>query len=459
MNKDGVNHVDGMVPLPQMFAYGLQHVLAMYAGAVAVPIIIAQAMHLPIEDLIRLITADLFTCGIATLLQTLGFGYIGGRIPLIQGVTFASVGPMIMIGAQHDMPTIYGAIIVAGLFTFLVAPFFSRLIRLFPPVVTGTIITIIGINLLPVAVNWMGGGIGNPEFGSITNIALGVATFVIVVLTYRFGKGFIGNLAILIGLILGTVIAMFVGITNFDEVGKAQWISVVQPFYFGLPVFDVASIISMIIVMLVVMVETTGDSIAVGEIVDKKIGQKELAAVLRADGLSTMIGGVLNSFPYTAFAQNVGLIAVTRVKSRFVVAMSGIILIVLGLFPKLAAIVASIPNAVLGGAGIAMFGMICASGIRSLGKVRFDSNYNLMLVAISIGVSMIPLAAPHFYDQFPSGAQIICKSGITAGSIMAVILNMLFNGFGYKTVNEGNAATRKYRHFTRFKGYPKHFYQ
>lgn len=459
MNKDGVNHVDGMVPLPQMFAYGLQHVLAMYAGAVAVPIIIAQAMHLPIEDLIRLITADLFTCGIATLLQTLGFGYIGGRIPLIQGVTFASVGPMIMIGTQHDMPTIYGAIIVAGLFTFLVAPFFSRLIRLFPPVVTGTIITIIGINLLPVAVNWMGGGIGNPEFGSITNIALGVATFVIVVLTYRFGKGFIGNLAILIGLILGTVIAMFVGITNFDEVGKAQWISVVQPFYFGLPVFDVASIVSMIIVMLVVMVETTGDSIAVGEIVDKKIGQKELAAVLRADGLSTMIGGVLNSFPYTAFAQNVGLIAVTRVKSRFVVAMSGIILIVLGLFPKLAAIVASIPNAVLGGAGIAMFGMICASGIRSLGKVRFDSNYNLMLVAISIGVSMIPLAAPHFYDQFPSGAQIICKSGITAGSIMAVILNMLFNGFGYKTVNEGNAAARKYRHFTRFKGYPKHFYQ
>lgn len=459
MSKDGVNHVDGMVPLPQMFAYGLQHVLAMYAGAVAVPIIIAQAMHLPIEDLIRLITADLFTCGIATLIQTLGFGSIGGRIPLIQGVTFASVGPMIMIGAQHDMATIYGAIIIAGLFTFLMAPFFSRLIRLFPPVVTGTIITIIGINLLPVAVNWMGGGIGNPEFGSITNIALGAATFIIVVLTYRFGKGFIGNLAILIGLILGTVLAMCIGITNFDEVGKSQWLSIVEPFYFGLPKFDVASIISMIIVMLVVMVETTGDSIAVGEIVDKKIGQKELAAVLRADGLSTMIGGVLNSFPYTAFAQNVGLIAVTRVKSRFVVAMSGVILIVLGLFPKLAAIVASIPNAVLGGAGIAMFGMICASGIRSLGKVSFDHNYNLMLVAISIGVSMIPLAAPHFYDQFPQGAQIIFKSGITAGSIMAVILNMLFNGFGYKNVNESSKSGRKYGHFVRYKGLPKRFYQ
>ena len=429
----GVDHVDGMLPMTQLFAYGLQHVLAMYAGAVAVPIIIAQAMNLPIEDLIRLITADLFTCGVATLIQTLGFGPIGGRIPLIQGVTFASVGPMIMIGQQHDITTIYGAIIVAGIFTFLVAPFFSRLIRLFPPVVTGTIITIIGINLMPVAVKWMGGGAGSPHFGDLLNIALGVATFILVILTYRFGKGFLGNLAILVGLILGTALAMICGITDFSEVGRSQWVSIVTPFYFGLPTFDFASIISMIIVMLVVMVETTGDSIAIGEIVDKPIGRKELASIIRADGVSTIIGGILNSFPYTAFAQNVGLIAVTGVKSRFVVAASGVILILLGLFPKLAAIVASIPNAVLGGAGIAMFGMIVASGIRSLGKVSFEGNHNLMLVAISIGVAMIPIAAPNFYANFPAWAQIILKSGITFGSIMAILLNLLLNG-----VNRGD---------------------
>ena len=458
-DQNPINTVDSMLPIPQLFAFGLQHVLAMYAGAVAVPIIVAQAMNLPVEDLIRLITADLFTCGIATLIQTLGFGNIGGRIPMIQGVTFASVGPMTMIGAQHGMTAIYGAIIVAGLFTFIVAPFFSRLIRLFPPVVTGTIITLIGINLMPVAINWMGGGVGNPEFGSYTNIGLGFLTFLIVVFVYKFAKGFLSNLSVLIGLIAGTAIAFVMGVANFDEVGRSQWVAFIEPFYFGLPTFDWASVLSMIIVMLVVMVETTGDSIAVGEIVDKPIGQKELAAVLRADGLSTIIGGILNSFPYTAFAQNVGLIAVTRVKSRFVVAASGVILILLGLFPKLAAIVACIPNAVLGGAGIAMFGMIIASGIRSLGKVSFDGNYNLMLVAISIGVSMIPLAAPQFYTHFPAWAQILLKSGITAGSIVAVILNVMFNGFGYKTVNEPNRATRKYRHFTRFKGYPKHFYQ
>ena len=425
------NTVDSMLPVPKLFAYGLQHVLAMYAGAVAVPIIIAQAMHLPVEDLIRLITADLFTCGIATLIQTIGFGNIGGRIPMIQGVTFASVGPMAMIGAQHGMTAIYGAIIVAGLFTFLVAPFFSRLIRLFPPVVTGTIITIIGI--MPVAVNWMGGGVGNPQFGSLTNIGLGFLTFLIVIFTYKFAKGFLGNLSVLIGLIAGTAIAFAMGVANFAEVGKAHWVAVIEPFYFGLPTFDWASVISMMIVMLVVMVETTGDSIAIGEIVDKKIGRKELASIIRADGLSTIFGGILNSFPYTAFAQNVGLIAVTRVKSRFVVAASGVILILLGLFPKLAAVVASIPNAVLGGAGIAMFGMIIASGIRSLGKVNFDGNQNLMLVAISIGVSMIPIAAPTFYAHFPAWAQILLKSGITFGSIMAIMLNLLLNG-----VNKGD---------------------
>ncbi|HAM05061.1 MAG TPA: uracil permease, partial [Megasphaera sp.] len=190
------------------------------------------------------------------------------------------------------------------------------------------------------------------------------------------------------------------------------------------------SILSMIVVMFVTMVETTGDCIAIGEIVDKPIGRKDLARCLRADGLSTVIGGIFNSFPYTAFAQNVGLIALTRVKSRFVVTASGIILIGLGLLPKMAAIVACIPNSVLGGAGIAMFGMIIASGVRSLSKVKFEGTSNLMLVAISIGVSMITLTVPNFFHAFPSWSQIVLHSGITLGSITAVVLNIIFNGIG-----------------------------
>lgn len=428
-----IHPVDEMLPAGRLFAYGLQHVLAMYAGAVAVPIIIAQALHLSPAELVHLINADLFSCGIATLIQTLGFWKIGARIPMIQGVTFASVTPMILIGAEHGITAIYGAILVAGLFTFFIAPFFSRFIRFFPPVVTGTIITIIGITLLPVAVNWMGGG--NPkaqDFASPMNLFLAFITLVIIIAIYRCGKGFLSNVSVLLGLIGGTIIAMILGQTNFSEVGNAAWIGLVTPFSFGFPTFDIGSILSMIVVMIVTMVETTGDCIAIGSIVGRPIGRSRLARCLRADGLSTFIGGILNSFPYTAFAQNVGLIAVTRVKSRFVVAASGIILIALGLFPKMAAVVASIPNSVLGGAGVAMFGMVIASGIRALSKVKFDGTYNLMIVAVSIGVSMITLTAPNFFHSFPSWANIVLHSGITLGSITAVVLNLILNGSAQK---------------------------
>ena len=345
---------------------------------------------------------------------------------------------MILIGAEHGIRAIYGAILVAGLFTFFIAPFFSRFIRFFPPVVTGTIITIIGITLLPVAVNWMGGG--NPkaqDFASPMNLFLAFITLVIIIAIYRCGKGFLSNVSVLIGLIGGTIIAMILGQTNFSEVGNAAWIGLVTPFSFGFPTFDIGSILSMIVVMIVTMVETTGDCIAIGSIVGRPIGRSRLARCLRADGLSTFIGGILNSFPYTAFAQNVGLIAVTRVKSRFVVAASGIILIALGLFPKMAAVVASIPNSVLGGAGVAMFGMVIASGIQALSKVKFDGTYNLMIVAVSIGVSMITLTAPNFFHSFPSWANIVLHSGITLGSITAVVLNLILNGSVQKDdVNE-----------------------
>lgn len=430
LNRQTSHPVDQMLPLPNLFAYGLQHVLAMYSGAVAVPIIVAQALGLTPAQLIHLINADLFTCGIATLLQTVGVWKVGSRIPMIQGVTFASVTPMIMIGQAHGITAIYGSIIIAGLFTFLIAPYFSRLIKLFPPVVTGTIIMMIGITLLPVAVRWIGGGNpSSPDFASPINLFLAAFTLAIVVAIYRCGKGFLSNVSVLIGLICGTVLSIILGVANFSEVSRASWAGIITPFSFGFPTFEAGSIISMIIVMLVVMVETTGDCIAIGEIVGRPVGQGRLAQCLRADGLSTLIGGIFNSFPYTAFAQNVGLIAVTRVKSRFVVAASGIILILLGLFPKMAAVVACIPNAVLGGAGIAMFGMVIASGVRALSRVKFDGNYNLMLVAVSIGMSMIPLTVPTFFQHFPDVAKVICQSGITLGSLTAVILNLLFNGF------------------------------
>lgn len=421
--------VDEMLPLGKLFTYGLQHVLAMYAGAVAVPLIIANALGLSKEQLIYLINADLFTCGIATIIQTIGFWNMGVKIPMIQGVTFAAVTPMIIIGKTYGLTGIYGSIIVAGLVTYLVSPYFSRLIRFFPPVVTGTIITIIGVTLMPVAVRWAGGG--NPaakDFASAPYILLAFITLILVLFFYRFFTGFLSNIAVLLGLIAGTAIAGVFGMVNFSQVATAGWIGVTTPFAFGLPTFDLASIAAMVLVMLVVMTETTGDCIAVGEIIDKPITQDDLTRCLRADGFSTILGGILNSFPYTAFAQNVGLVGLTRVKSRFVVAAAGVILVVLGLFPKLAAVIAAIPVAVLGGAGVAMFGMVAASGIKTLSRVQFDGTNNIMVVAVSIGVGMITLAVPNFYHNFPSWAQVILHSGITAGSVTAIVLNVILNG-------------------------------
>lgn len=428
-DNTGVASVDEMLPVGKLFVYGLQHVLAMYAGAVAVPLIIAGAAKLTPDQTAFLINADLFTCGIATLIQTLGIGPIGIKIPVIQGVTFAAVTPMVIMAQSGGMTLIFGSVIVAGIFTFLAAPYFSRLIRFFPPIVTGTVITIIGLSLLPVGINWAGGGVGNKNFGSLTFIFVATIVLISILLINKLFQGFISQIAVLLGLIVGLIVAMPLGLVSFANVAKAPWLGITTPFHFGLPIFDIGAIISMILVMLVVMVESTGDFLAIGELVGKKIGKDELTSGLRADGLSTALGGVFNAFPYTAFAQNVGLVGLTGVRSRYVVAMSGLILVVLGLFPKMATIIASLPNAVLGGAGIAMFGIVAASGIKTLSKVDFEHNStNIFIVAISIGVGLIPVMVPNFFQNFPAWSQTIMHSGITLGSITAIILNAFFNG-------------------------------
>ena len=429
--EEKVSPVDELLPAPKLFVLGLQHVLAMYAGAVAVPIIIATAISLSGEELIYLINADLFVAGIATLMQSLGFWKIGAKVPMVEGVTFAAVTPMVLIGQAHGITTVFGATIAAGLFVLLLAPYFSRLVRFFPPVVTGVVITIIGVSLLPVAIRWAAGGVANaPDFGSIQNIGLSVVVLTMVILMYNYCKGLWSNISVLLGLVAGTVIAYFLGMTDFSKVATANWIGITTPFAFGLPRFELTSVLSMWLVMLVVMTEATGNLIAIGEVVGKPITQENLARGLRSDGIASVLGGIFNTFPHIAFAQNVGLVSLTGVKSRFVVATSGVILLCLALFPKAAAIVSAIPYPVLGGAGIAMFGMVAAGGIKTLSKVQFNGTKNSMIVAVSFGLGLIPIAVPTFYDHFPEWAQMMLHSGITTGSLAAIGLNALFNGGG-----------------------------
>jgi len=427
--SQAIHPIDEILPYPQMAAVGLQHVLVMYAGAIAVPLIVGGALKLPKDQIAFLVNADLFACGVVTLMQCLGFWQFGIRLPVIMGVTFAAVGPMVAMAASGVAITgIFGAVIAAGAFTVAVAPFASRLVRYFPPLVTGTIIAVIGITLLRIGINWAGGGVGAKNFGDPANLAVVALVLATILVINKLFNGFVANVAVLIGLIVGFAAAMAFGMVEFAGVREADWIALVYPFRFGVPTFDAGAIVSLCVVMVVVMVESTGMFLALGEICGRKIGPPELTRGLAADGLGTVIGGVFNTFPYTSFSQNVGLVGLTGVKSRFVVAVAGGILIALGLLPKLGTIVASIPQPVLGGAGLVMFGMVAATGIKILARVDYGPRHNLLIVAISIAVGMIPLVAPTFFAQTPRWLGPLLNSGITLAAISAFGLNALFNG-------------------------------
>src|SRR5215212_8186462 len=441
--------VDQVLPPGQLAVYGFQHVLAFYAGAVIVPILLAGAIGLSGRQLAYLINADLFTCGIASIIQAVGFWKIGVRLPLLQGVTFTAVAPMIAIGnanggGVNGLRAIYGAVIVAGIFTFLVAPYFSRLLRLFPPVVTGTVITVIGFTLVPVAAMDAGGGDPTASsFGSLQNLAFAGGTLLFILLIYRFFRGFLSTIAVLLGLVVGSVVAAAFGIVDFSAVGDAGWVGVTTPFYFGFPTFGVAAIVSMIVVMLITAVETTGDVFAAGEIVEKPIRREDIARAIRADGLATTLGGLLNSFPYTCFAENVGLVRLTRIKSRWVVATAGVIMIIFGLLPKMGAIVAAVPRPVLGGAALVLFATVGVIGIQTLSRVDFHDERNVVIVAVSVGLALVPVAFPSFYQNFPSELQIIVGSGITTGSLSAILLNLIFNVTGSRRVGQEAELARE----------------
>jgi NCS2 family nucleobase:cation symporter-2 len=414
-----------------MAAVGLQHVLVMYAGAIAVPLIVGGALKLPKDQVAFLVNADLFACGIVTLIQCLGVWRFGIRLPVVMGVTFAAVGPMVAMATSGLAITgIFGAVIAAGVFTVAVAPFASRLVRYFPPLVTGTIIAVIGITLLRIGISWAGGGVGAKNFGDPANLAVVVLVLATILAINKLFNGFVANIAVLIGLIVGFSAAMAFGMVEFAGVRDADWIALVYPFRFGAPTFDLGAIVSLCVVMIVVMVESTGMFLALGEICERTVGPPEIARGLATDGLGTIIGGVFNTFPYTSFSQNVGLVGITGVKSRFVVAVAGGILVALGLLPKLGTLVASIPQPVLGGAGLVMFGMVAATGIKILARVDYAQRHNLLIIAISIAVGMIPLVAPTFFAQVPKGLGPLVNSGITLAAISAVLLNALFNGGG-----------------------------
>ena len=493
MTTTHVHPVDEKLPAGRLTALGLQHVLVMYAGAIAVPLIVGRALKLNPEQVALLISADLFACGLVTLIQSLGLTkWFGIKLPVMMGVTFAAVGPMVAfanaVPGVDGARAIFGAIMGAGIISMIIAPMVSKLLRFFPPVVTGSIIAVIGISLMRVGVGWAMGGpaflaqrtdvpklvamvdnakstvaaaaasaasgaaaveiklgpipmIDNPAYGALDNMAVAAVVLIFILLLVKYARGFWSNISVLLGIVAGCAVAMAIGKMNFDKVGKAHWFDLVTPFAFGMPTFDPVMILTMVLVMIVVMIESTGMFLALSDITGKKISQPELAAGLRTDGLGTLIGGIFNTFPYTSFSQNVGLVGVTGVKSRWVCVAGGLIMVVLGMLPKMAAFIEAIPLFVLGGAGLVMFGMVAATGIRILSTVDYQGNrHNLYIVALAIGFGLIPLVAPRWTQQMAHSLHPLLESGILLTAVAAVLLNLFFNGAQDDTASVVEAA-------------------
>lgn len=414
-------------PLPTTILLAFQHIVTAFGGIVAVPLVVGQALGLPLADIAFLVSATIFVSGITTFIQAHGVGPIGGKLPVVMGTDFTFVAPSIAVGAASGMGLgiagIVAATISGSFIEMILSRFVKPLMRFFPPIVTGTVVTLIGTTLLPVAMDWAGGGYGAKDFGSLRNVAISMGVLLIIVFLNTYGKGMIGSASVLIGILIGYLVCWPLGMLDFTAVANASWFTIPSLFKFGFT-FSVPALIAFIPAYLVTTIETVGVLLAVEDACDVETSHDRVSKGLLADGVGSFIAGFFASGANTSFSQNVGLIPLTKVASRYVVSVAGIILFFLGLFPKFATVIAIMPNPVLGGAGLVMFGIVAASGIKTLSGVRL-TNRNLIIIAVSIGLGLGTTFRPEFLQNLPGILQSIFSSGISTGTIVAFLLNLL----------------------------------
>ncbi|AAK34009.1 nucleobase:cation symporter-2 family protein [Streptococcus pyogenes] len=409
----------------QSAVLGLQHVLSMYAGSILVPIMIAGALGYSARELTYLISTDIFMCGVATFLQLKLTKHTGVGLPVVLGCAFQSVAPLSIIGAQQGSGAMFGALIASGIYVILVAGIFSKIARFFPPIVTGSVITVIGLSLVGVAMGNMGDNVKEPTAQSMM---LSLLTIVIILLVQKFTKGFVKSISILIGLVAGTLVSAMMGLVDTTPVVEASWIHVPTPFYFGMPTFEITSIVMMCIIATVSMVESTGVYLALSDLTNDQLDEKRLRNGYRSEGIAVFLGGLFNTFPYTGFSQNVGLVQISGIKTRRPIYYAAGILVVIGLLPKFRAMAQMIPSPVLGGAMLVLFGMVALQGMQMLNRVDFQKNeYNFIIAAVSISAGL-GFNGTNLFASLPETAQMFLTNGIVIATLTSVVLNLVLNG-------------------------------
>lgn len=413
----------------QALVLGLQHVLAMYSGGILVPLLIGAALHFTPQQMAYLISADIFMTGIGTLLQLKSTRLTGIAMPVVLGSAIQSVSPLINIGGTLGIGAMYGATISAGVFVFLIAGLFARLREFFPPVVTGSLITVIGFALIPVGIQNLGGGdVAAKSFGSPANLAIGTFTIAIIVLVSLLAKGFTKAISILLGIVLGTAFAAILGKVSLAPVAAASWFHLPTPFFLGVPTFHSSAIVTMIIIALTSMIESTGVYFALADLTGRKLTNQDMAKGYRAEGLAVVLSGLFNTFPNSTFSQNVGVVRLSGVKTKQPIYYAAVILILIGLLPKFGALATIIPTSVLGGAMIVLFGTIGIQGTTILRTVDFGKERNLMIAAISIGAGIGVTVYPQIFQQLPELIRLVIENAVVVTSVLAVFLNIVLPG-------------------------------
>lgn len=415
--------VDDNPALVTKIILGFQHIFAAFGGIIVVPLVIAGALKFDTDTSMSLISASILSAGIATIIQARGIGKVGARVACIMGTDFTFVSPSISVGSVLGLPGIIGATILGSFLEIILSYFIKPLMKIFPPLVTGTVVSLIGLTLLPVSIDWAAGGVGSADYGSLTNVSIAMVVMMITLLLNRYGKGMLSSASVLIGMAVGYIICIPLGKVDFSSVTQANFIAIPQIFQYGVT-FDLKALIAFLPGYFVATIGTVGCLKAIGEVSDVDMADKRVGSGVLADGVGSMLGGLVGAFPNTSFSQNVGLIPLTKVASKHVAIMAGILLVILGLFPQFAALINGIPQPVLGGVGIVMFGTVAAAGIKTLSRVEINDR-NLLIIATSIGLGLGVTFRPEFISQLPEGLQMIFSSGISTGTIVALLLNII----------------------------------
>lgn len=425
-SNDGIRLIYGVDDNPSLsekILFGIQHIFAAFGGIIVVPLVLSSALGFDAKTSTTLISASILAAGLSTIIQARGIGKIGSKVACIMGTDFTFVSPSITVGSTLGLPGIIGATILGAVFEVVLSFFIKPLMKLFPPLVTGTVVCLIGLTLLPVSIDWAAGGAGSADYGSIKNISIAMLVLIGTLLLNRYGKGMLSSASILIGMVVGYIACIPLGLVEFSSVREASWISFPKVFEYGVT-FDLKALLAFIPAYFVTAIETVGCLKAVGEVSEVEMDDKRIGAGVLSDGVGSMLGGVVGTLPNTTFSQNVGLIPLTRVASKHVAVTAGIILVLLGFLPKIADIVNIIPQPVLGGVGIVMFGTVAAAGIKTLSKVKINER-NLLIIATAIGLGLGVTFRPEFISQLPEGLKMIFTSGISTGTITALVLNLV----------------------------------